>query len=67
MGAYEDLMRIDEEVSEFDAEVSEFDEDCEVEVTFHGESGKTGPDWSDSSREEEREDDEEGIMNVDEP
>ena len=53
--------------SELDAEVSKFDDDCEVEVTFHGESGKTGSDWSDSSGEEEREDDKEDIMDVDEP
>ena len=58
-----DLMDIDEE------EVSEFGDDCEVEVSpFHGDDGEVGSGWDGSNEgDEEEQDEDEDLMDVDEP
>ena len=60
VGTDEDLMEVDEEASEFG-------ENFEIEaLPLHGEHGRASSDWSASSGEEEKDDEDEDLMDVDE-
>ena len=57
----------DEDLMEVDEEVSEFGENFEVEVlSLHGEHGRASSDWSASSGEEEKDDEDKDLIDIDE-
>lgn len=66
---WEQEVETSEDLMDVDGETSEFDNNCEVEMSlFHGEDDKASLGWSDSSGKEEWEDnEEEDLMDVDEP